>query len=228
MARLSRLCPTGLPVHVVQRGHDRKVCFVCEDDYLCYLSLLSESALFYGVEIHAWVLMTNHIHILATPKYEKSISKLMQHVGSHYVRYFNRMYGRTGTLWEGRFKSCLVDDENYFLVCQRYIELNPVRANIVKDPGGYRWSSYRANALGKMSRLVVPHEVYISLGSTSEKRRSSYRNLFSEILDAEVLADLRKATQSGLAFGSDIFKDQVETMFGRRVRPKKPGRKTEH
>lgn len=228
MTRLPRLCPVDVPVHVVHRGHDRKICFVCDDDYLCYLSLLSEGSLFYGVEIHSWVLMTNHIHILVTPKVEHSVSRLMQHVGSHYVRYFNRMYGRTGTLWEGRFKSCLVEKENYFLVCQRYIELNPVRAKIVEDPGGYRWSSYRTNALGKVSNMIVPHEIYASLGFTSEERVSSYRKLFSEFLGSEVLDDLRKATQSGLAFGSDSFKDQIEATFERRVRPEKPGRKTEH
>jgi putative transposase len=172
--------------------------------------------------------MTNHIHILATPKVENSVSRLMQHVGGHYVRYFNRMYGRTGTLWEGRFKSCLVENENYFLVCQRYIELNPVRANIVEDPGGYRWSSYLTNALGKISNMIVPHEIYVSLGTTPEERMNSYRKLFSEVLDSEVLDGLRKATRSGLAFGSDSFKDQIEATFERRVRPEKPGRKTEH
>ena len=150
----------------------------------------------------------------------------MQHVGSHYVRYFNRMYRRSGTLWEGRFKSCLVDEENYFLVCQRYIELNPVRANMVADPGSYRWSSYPTNALGKASSLIVPHPIYTSLGSSIEERQRSYRSLFSEVVDSEVFDDIRKATQSGLAFGSDTFKDQIETVFERRVRPVKPGRKT--
>jgi len=228
MTRLPRLCPAEVPVHVMHRGHDRKICFVCDDDYLSYLSLLSEGALFYGVEIHSWVLMTNHIHILATPKSDNSISRLMQHVGGHYVRYFNRMYLRTGTLWEGRFKSCLVEDETCFLVCQRYIELNPVRANIVEDPGGYRWSSYRANALGKVSNIISPHKIYTSLGATPTERMSSYRKLCSEVLDSEVLDDLRKATQRGLAFGGNRFKDQIEATFGRRVRPEKPGRKTKH
>ncbi len=134
MSRLPRLCPAGIPAHLIHRGHDRNVCFVCENDYLSYLSLLSEGAQYYGVHVHAWVLMTNHIHILATPNLNKSISKLMQYVGSHYTRYFNRLYRRTGTLWEGRFKSCLVEEEAYFLICQRYIELNPVRAKIEMAP----------------------------------------------------------------------------------------------
>ena len=125
MARLPRLCPAGLPIHIVHRGHDRNACFACDEDYSSYLYLLSESAQYHGLDVHAWVLMTNHIHLLATPHCDMSVSKSMQHVGSHCTRCFNRTYNRTGTLWEGRFKSCLVEDERYFLICQRYIELNP-------------------------------------------------------------------------------------------------------
>ena len=226
MPRLPRLCPVGIPVHLIHRGHDRNACFACDSDYLSYLCLLTEGAQFYGVDVHAWVLMTNHVHILATPKFDKSVSKLMQHVGSHYTRYFNRMYRRTGTLWEGRFKSCLVEEETYFLICQRYIELNPVRAKMVCEPGSYRWSSYRTNGLGKLSKLTVPHLVYTALGTTDKVRQYNYRGLFSDVLDAEELDNLRKATQRGMAFGSNLFKDQIENLYERRVRPEKPGRKS--
>ena len=225
MARLTRLCPAGLPVHVIHRGHDRNACFTCDEDYLSYLHLLSEGAQCYGVDIHAWVLMTNHVHLLATPHSDNSISRAMQHVGSHYTRYFNRIFCRTGTLWEGRFKSCLVQDERYFLICQRYIELNPVRAKMVGDPGDYQWSSYQSNALGKESQLIVSHPIYNSLGTTTEQRQQIYRSLFSEALDQKALDHLRVATHSGLAFGNELFKDQIEKRYKRRVRPKKPGRK---
>ncbi len=228
MARLPRLCPADIPAHIIHRGHDRNPCFADKCDYLSYLGLLSEGAQFYGVEVHAWVLMTNHVHILATPTSDRSISKLMQHVGSHYTRYFNRLYNRSGTLWEGRFKSCLVDEEVYFLVCQRYIELNPVRAQMVAEPGDYPWSSYRTNALGEASKLTVPHGVYTALGSTIEERQCHYQQLFTEGLNAQKIDNLRHATHSGLAFGSELFKDQIEKLFKRRVRAENPGRKTKH
>ncbi len=228
MARLPRLCPSGMPVHVMHRGNNRKICFVCKEDYLTYLGLLNEGATAYGVKIHSWVLMTNHIHFLATPESDFGISRLMQYVGSYYVRYFNQLYRRTGTLWEGRFKSCLVDSDSYFLLCHRYIELNPVRAKMAVDPGEYPWSSYSSNALGRKSKLTTPHNIYMSLASTPEGRLTAYRELFNEVLEQEALDDLRCATQSGLAFGSEYFKDQIETLYGQRVRPEKPGRKTEH
>jgi len=225
MARLPRLCPAGMPLHVVHRGNNRQVCFVCDEDYRNYLSYLQEGAVAYGVQIHAWVLMTNHVHILATSQCEGSISKMMQYVGRHYVRYFNVLYQRSGTLWEERFKSCLVDTDNYLLTCQRYIELNPVRAGMVVDPGNYSWSSYRANALGLENELISEHEVYLALDSKPTRRRQRYRALFQEQLNREMMTDLRQSTNSCLAFGSNRFKEQVETLYKRRVQRGKPGPK---
>ena len=159
MARLTRLCPAGVPLHVIQRGNNRQVCFVCVEDYQTYLKYLSDGARKYGVDIHAWVLMANHVHLLSTSHFDGSVSKMMQYLGRHYVRYYNQMYRRTGALWEGRFKSCVVDTDAYFLACQRYIELNPVRAGMVSDPIEYRWSSYQNNALGVSSEILRHHEI---------------------------------------------------------------------
>jgi putative transposase len=134
--------------HIIQRGTNRQPCFASDEDFVAYSHWLDECARKYAVSIHAWVFMANHVHLLMTPSTSDGVSKLMQTLGRYYVRYFNNTYRRTGTLWEGRFKSCVVDEENYLLVCQRYIELNPVRAGMVSAPEGYRWSSYRANGLG--------------------------------------------------------------------------------
>ena len=146
MARLPRLCPIGIPQHIIQRGNNRQVCFASEDDFIAYVHWLTEYAKEFGVKVHAWVLMTNHVHLLATPMTEGGISKMMQALGRRYVRYFNYTYQRTGTLWEGRFKSCVISAEEYFFICQRYIELNPVRADMVAHPADYKWSSYRFHA----------------------------------------------------------------------------------
>jgi len=139
MARLPRISLPGIPLHIIQRGNNRQVCFAAEEDFAAYAYWLHEYARKYRVALHAWVFMTNHVHLLATPQTEDGISRLMQTLGRHYVRYFNHTYKRSGTLWEGRFKSCAVDEENYLLTCQRYIELNPVRANMVGAPEEYKW-----------------------------------------------------------------------------------------
>ena len=228
MARLPRLCPKGIPCHIIQRGNNRSICFVCDEDYRRYLALLLEGAVSYRVDVHAWVLMTNHVHLLATSNIEGGISKMIQHVGASYVRYFNKRYQRSGTLWEGRFKSCLIDAEDYFLVCQRYIELNPVRAEMVIDPGHYSWSSYRANALGERCDITSPHDIYNWLGASPEARVTIYRSLFSEALDCEVIDDLSKSTNSCMAFGGEYFKQQIELSYARRVKPGVSGPKAEH
>ncbi|MGB5707248.1 MAG: transposase [Arenicellales bacterium] len=225
MARLPRLCPAGVPLHIIHRGNNRQVCFVYSEDYQNYLGFLSEGALKYGVSIHAWVLMTNHVHILATSHQDGSISRMMQYLGRYYVRYYNAMYGRTGTLWEGRFKSCVVDSDTYFLTCQRYIELNPVRAGMVNEPSEYRWCSYQSNAHGVKCDFLTPHEVYLELGKDMEDRRAVYRGLFAEGLDSNMVDELRKATQKNLGFGRDRFKEEIELLYGRRVKPEKTGPK---
>lgn len=225
MARLTRLCLPDIPQHIIQRGTNRQVCFASEEDFVAYSYWLTESASKYDVEIHAWVLMTNHVHLLVTPKTSEGVSRMMQTLGRHYVRYFNCTYRRTGTLWEGRFKSCVVNAEEYLLICQRYIELNPVRAGMVVSPEAYVWSSYRANGLGRATKLWTPHWVYNRLGKTVEERAKAYRALFSGHLDKKALDEIRVASNKGMALGSDKFKQEIEALSGRRVTPKKRGPK---
>ncbi|WP_101757434.1 transposase [Oceanicoccus sp. KOV_DT_Chl] len=225
MARLRRYTPGGIPQHIIQRGNNRQVCFTSDIDLAAYAHWLSKGAEKYDVAIHGWVFMNNHVHLLATPKNDDAISRMMQFLGRHYVRYFNREYGRTGTLFEGRFKSCPVETEKYFLVCLRYIELNPVRAGMVSDPADYRWSSYCANAFGKAMSLWSPHFEYLRLGRIAIERQSCYRQLFETEIDGELITDIRQSTQRGLALGSEHFKDRVESLGSRRQRLLKPGPK---
>lgn len=225
MARLPRFCPAGVPVHIIQRSVDRRACFGRNEDFAAYAHWLEEIAKAEQVAIHAWVFMTNHVHLLATPKTDNGISRMMQKLGRLYVRYFNYSYTRTGTLWEGRFKSCVVDAENYFLTCSRYIELNPVRAGMVEQPENYPWSSYGANALGRAAKLWSPHEVYLRLGDSNASRTKHYRELFVGRIDSKDIKAIRAATAKGLALGSDRFVEQLEQLSGRRLRAKKTGPK---
>nr|WP_305908179.1 transposase [Methylomarinum sp. Ch1-1]MDP4520991.1 transposase [Methylomarinum sp. Ch1-1] len=168
MSRLPRFVLPGQPQHVIQRGNNRHIIFVVEEDYQYYLSKLTEACEKHHCDIHAYVLMTNHVHLLITPYVGNGISKVMQSVGRYYVQYFNRRYQRTGTLWEGRYKATLLNSDQYFLVCSRYIELNPVRAGMVKSPEDYRWSSYRGNALNDDDPLLTNHCLYRSLGGMTK------------------------------------------------------------
>ena len=225
MARLPRICLPGIPQHVIQRGNNRQVCFASEEDFAAYAHWLEEYARKCQVAIHAWVFMTNHVHLLVTPSTEEGISKMMQMLGRHYVRYFNYSYRRSGTLWEGRFKSCVVDAEDYLLICQRYIELNPIRAGMVSAPEEYAWSSYQANGLGETVKLWSPHPIYQQLGKTRQERLTAYRELFRGHLDPALINQIRQATNKGMALGNDRFRDEIEKLTGRRVRPKKRGPK---
>ncbi len=168
--------------------------------------------------------MTNHVHLLATPHSDGAVSKMMQALGRRYARYFNREYRRSGTLWEGRFKASLVQSELYLLICQRYIELNPVRAGMVDDPAGYIGSSYQAHVLGKRVSLHTPHEEYLKLGGNYESRAACYRGLFSAYVDGHLISEVRSTANKGLAFGSDRFMDEIERLHGRRVRQARMGR----
>jgi REP-associated tyrosine transposase len=225
MARLPRICSPGIPQHIIQRGNNRQICFGSDEDFSAYAFWLEEHSRRYRVAIHAWVFMTNHVHLLVTPETEHGVSRLMQTLGRDYVRYFNHTYKRSGTLWEGRFKSCVVDAENYLLICQRYIELNPVRAGMVADLADYAWSSYRAHGMGQPARLWSPHRVYLGLGATMADRTAAYQALFVGQLDVEMLNRIRLATNQGMALGSDRFKQEVELLTRRRVRPLKRGPK---
>lgn len=223
MARLPRICPPGIPQHIIQRGNNRQVCFVDKTDFAAYADWLYQASQAYDVTVHAWVFMDNHVHLLATPHAENGVSGMMQTLGRRYVRYFNNTYDRTGTLWEGRFKSCLVDNERYFMTCQQYIEMNPVRAGMVEDPADYHWSSYRANAYGLETKLCTPHESYLQLAQTDVERQAAYRQLFSVRIEYEQREGIRCAVNRGLAFGSERFKDEMEIITGRRMRPSTPG-----
>lgn len=225
MARLPRYAPAGVPQHIIQRGNNRQVCFARNQDMQVYSAFLCESLEKYEVQCHGWVLMTNHVHLLCTPPGDASISAMMQFLGRKYVRYFNREYSRTGTLFEGRFKSCPVQSERYLLNCLKYIELNPVRAGMVNDPAEYHWSSYQSNGLGKQIAQWTPHPEYQSLGRTAKERQVAYRHLVQEDVDKVFLDEIRTAVQKGLALGSTRFKDEIEILGKRRQRLLKPGPK---
>jgi len=224
MPRLPRLNLVGVPQHIIQRGNNKQVCFFAEKDYTVYLSKLKEYGEKYNVSIHSYILMTNHVHLLLTPEEEgDGVSRLMQSLGRYYVRYVNKAHGRTGTLWQGRFKSTLVDSERYFLTISRYIELNPVRANMVGHPAEYPWSSYQKNAVGKPISLLTPHKCYQSLGLSEQERQSAYRGLFDEIIPEHTLEEIRDALNKAWVLGDDRFKEQIEKQTGRRASPMKRG-----
>jgi putative transposase len=219
MARLPRLYFPGCAQHVIQRGNNREACFYDEADYKAYLSFLKEAATKYQVEIHAFVMMTNHVHLLVTPGDKQGISRLMQAQGRKYVQYFNFTYGRTGTLWEGRYKSTLVDSDSYLLTVYRYIELNPVRADMVSHASEYPWSSYQSNALGKPLQLLTPHTLYLQLGKSEAERQSTYRSLFRGRMPERELTAIREATNKAWVLGDDRFKAKIEAKTVRRAVP---------
>ncbi len=224
MPRRARLSLPGIPWHIIQRGNNRSVCFFAEEDYRFYLHHLAELSLRFGCAVHAYVLMTNHAHLLLTPARADSAALLMKHLGQRYVQYINRTYQRSGTLWEGRFRSCLTQSEAYVLACYRYLELNPVRAGMVTQPQDYRWSSYPVNALGRTDSLITPHEQYLRLGRTDVERRQVYRALFKTRLDENILNDIRQSTNGNFALGNERFKKQIERALGRRARRGTAGR----
>ena len=223
MARRARFNEINIPMHIIQRGNNKQVCFFNDIDYKIYLDKLREYAELYQVDVHAFVLMTNHVHLLLTQHSKSTISKLMQSVGRYYVRYINQTYNRTGTLWEGRFKSTIIDSENYFLIVSKYIELNPVRAKMVKDPALYPWSSYQENALNKIINLITPHPVYLNLGSTPAKRKLNYRKLFLQEIGKTLIQDIRENTNKSWVLGSDKFIKQIEEQLKIQAKPKPRG-----
>lgn len=224
MPRRSRLIVPNIPLHIIQRGNNRQACFFTDDDYLFYLSWLKKYAKSAECSIHAYVLMTNHVHILLTPKQSNSAGTLMRGLGQRYVQYVNRTYKRSGTLWEGRFRSSIIQQQEYLFSCQRYIEMNPVRAGIVKHPGEYRWSSYQINGQGKESDLLSHHALYLSLGQTDAERQAVCRELFRYELEPEEIDKIRKATNGNYALGNKQFKEEISKIVGRRVTPGKAGR----
>lgn len=218
MPRPPRLFLPDQPQHIVVRGHNRDPILTREEDFRFLYQCLRKAAFKNNLSIHAWVFMNNHIHLLATPEHKKSLPKTMQSIGRCYAQYFNRMYHRSGSIWEGRYKSCLIDTENYLLSCYRYIELNPVRAGVARKPEDYAYSSFHANALGMLDSLVSPHVVFrafisskVSESKTADSDtlgqggRSCYRDLCAQLLDRKTLDDIRRGTEKGLGIGSANF-----------------------
>jgi putative transposase len=228
MPRRPRIHLAGLPLHIVQRGHNRDACFFAEEDYHAYRHWLGEALEANACVLHAYVQMTNHVHLLLTPPAAEAVPQLVMSLGRRYVQYINKTYRRTGTLWDSRYKSSLVQADNYLLLCQRYIELNPVRAAMVDDPAHYRWSSYRANGLGQADSLLTPHPVYSALGGTEPQRLAAYRALFRPELDDDAISDIRMALDQGQALGDSRFLADIERATGERRearprgRPRKP------
>lgn len=227
MARLPRYVIPGQPQHLIQRGNNRQAIFAAEADYLFFRDALIEAARKHGLRVHAYVWMTNHIHLLATPEYEDSIGKVFQSVGRRYVQYFNYAYTRSGTLWEGRYRATVVDSEPYLLSVMRYIELNPVRAGMVAHPRDYPWSSYGYNALGEMGEnadWLTPHAEYRRLGRDAAERQGAYRQLFRAAVSRDDLAAIRECTHKGWALGDEGFRARIERASGRRAASKGVGR----
>jgi len=217
MARLKRICLPGISHHIIQRGNNRQNCFCKDEDYAAYAYWLNEYARKHQVDVHAWVFMTNHVHLLATPMTSDGISKMMQALGRNYVSYFNYTYNRTGTLWEGRFKSCVIDSDHYLFICQRYIEMNPVRAGMVEKPEDYKWTSFHSNALAKKTTLWTPHPLYESLGGSNTERAYRYRAMFDWKIEPDTLTNIRQSLNQGMVMGNKKFKHKIERLSGRRA-----------
>jgi putative transposase len=222
MSRLPRYFVEGLPLHIIVRGNDRMPVFRYRADFSYFKSTLLEASQRHRLAIHAYVLMPNHVHLLATPADAASAPKVMQSVGRRYVYYFNRRYQRTGTLWEGRYRATAVDTDSYLFECMRYIELNPVRAAMTVHPRKFPWSSYRANAQGRPDPLITPHELYCGLGVNQNACTEAYRAMVEHPLQPETLDLIRQCTNKGWALGGTQFSARLEGIGERRASPRRP------
>ncbi len=223
MPRPLRLILPGVAVHIIQRGNNRSLCFGTASDYLVYLAHLRSLSAKYGCDVHAYCLMTNHVHLLVTPKAVDACTVMMRDLGQRYVQYFNRRHDRTGTLWEGRFRSCLVESSRYVLACYRYVELNPVRAHLVAAAGDYPWSSHATNIGTRSDSLVSPHPEVIALAADPGLRHAAYRTIFASAFDPSMEKAIRESTNGGYPLASDAFKTDVIAPLGGRIRRGKPG-----
>lgn len=210
MARIPRFDLPNIAQHIIQRGNNRLPCFLDDEDRLRYLHLLGETLRECACRLHAYVLMDNHVHLLATPPVKDAISVLMQRLGRNYVSAFNRRHARTGTLWEGRYKASLVDSENYLLRCHRYIELNSVRARLTDDPVSWRWSSCAVNLGQRSDSLVDPHATWLALGPSPEARAIAWRRHLDEAIPPDEVGEIRSYLQQQRALGHDAFREMVE------------------
>jgi putative transposase len=224
MARLPRLTLPGYPHHIIQRGNNRQAIFTTVADYRYFLGLIEDNARKFEIDVHAYVLMTNHFHLLATPQTDKGLPEMMQAVGRSYVRYFNDLRGRTGTLWEGRYRSTLIQTESYLLACMAYIDLNPVRAGMTTEARDYPWSSHGVYVGLRIDKLITPHALYWDLANTPFGREAAYADLVRTGVSAEQQAALTRATLAGWALGKDDFVADLQKRTDRRVAKSKAGR----
>ena len=224
MPRKPRMYLAGVPCHVVQRGNNRDACFFNDNDYRFYLDVLGDACRHYQVDLHAYALMTNHVHLLLTPQTVQGVSRVMQSVGRRYVQYVNRTYRRSGTLWESRHKASVIDAEQYLLACYRYIEMNPVAAGICGHPDYYQWSSFGYNAWGRRDDRLCPHALYLALGDDTSSRQAGYRGLFVGHLSRELVHEIRTALNFSRPLGNDRFRQEIEQTLGRSIGQAKRGR----
>ena len=224
MPRQQRYFVPGVAAHIVQRGHNGSATFRRPNDYLLYLLHLRELSQRHGCDVHAYCLMTNHVHLFLTPSTVQACSSLMRDLGQRYVQHFNRQYGRKGTLWEGRFGSFLAESARYVIAVYRYIELNPVDAGMVSDPGAYPWSSYGANTGARVDALIKPHAEFVALGTDAPARHASYGRLIAEKLEPILRRQIDEAAESGYPLASDAFKADVAARMGLKTEPGRPGR----
>ena len=224
MARLSRLVVPRQAHHILQRGHDRQPIFRDAEDFQSFLGWMRDAAKLYAVALHAYVLLPDQLHLLATPADADGLGRMMQWLGRHYVPYYNRKYQRTGTLWQDRFKASVIEAERYLMPCSRYIELAPVRAGIVASASDYSWSSYAHHAGVRPDSLITDHAMYWALGNTPFQREQVYRQFLDDMPGAAELDKLDRSLLKGWVLGSDQFKLLLEQRTSRRVGPAKRGR----
>lgn len=224
MARLPRLFIPAQPQHVILRGNNKQPIFEDDDDRRMFLDRLREAARQHGLAIHAYCLMPNHLHLLATPANGRSLSVALQALGRYYVLYFNRRHGRSGTLWEGRYRATVIEAERYLLVCTRYIELNPVRAGLAERPESYAWSSCAHHVGLAVDALVTDHPLYWALGNTPFERQRAYQDSFAQPLPEADIKAIRDATQKGWLLGSDAYTARMAARANRRITPLTRGR----
>ena len=216
MARLSRIVIPNQPLHIMHRGNNKQDIFKSEEDFIRIKEDLEFALSKSNCQLHAYVIMTNHLHLLITPKDKTDLSRFMQSMANRYVRYFNVKYQRTGTIWEGRFKSCLVDSDNHLFSLYKYIEMNPVKAEMVKTISDYQWSSYSHNALGQTDKLITEHMLYQALGLSSEERYTRYQQLFDELaLLPEQENKIETATLRGEVYGGEDFHHKISQLISR-------------
>jgi putative transposase len=209
MARKPRIPLAGYTQHLIQRGNNRAPCFFADSDYPFYLAQLKDAADKHLCHVHAYVLMTNHIHLLTTPQQDHAVTGMMKQLSQNYTQYVNFKYQRSGSVWDGRYKASVIDSERYLLACYRYIELNPVRAKMVNKPSDYPWSSARCHGLGDVNDLITDHECYLALASTPEERQRNYRKLFQTMAETEL--DFTKLFEQENILGDKPFIQQLHS-----------------